>query len=176
MLAIIGESPVVSVDVPIPEVTNALEVLHTVSLEVQSKGWDFNTDTGYPLSPGVDGAIAVPSNAIRVDASEVSASIQVRAGKLYDKANRSSIFTEAVHVDVVWFFEFEELPQPAKQYIYIKAARRFQREHLGSTTIEKLTEQDENESFVGLLDYETESADFNLLTGNQDNLRASLRI
>lgn len=176
MLAAVGESPVVSLDAPLPEVLQARDVLSTVSLEVQSKGWHFNSDSNVKLSPDGIGNIFVATNALRVDATDDYADVTVRGGRLYDKSENTYTFKAAVLADVVWFFAFDTLPQAAKHYIYIKAARRFQREYLGSASLEKLTEQDEQDALVNLLDFESAGADYNLLTGNQDNLMASLRI
>ena len=175
MLALVGEPPVATLEgVTIPEVLQAVEVLDAVSAEVQAVGWHFNSDDGLTLTP-VEGVIEVPANATRLDATDASLDMVVRAGKLYDKTTHSHTFVDPVLVDVVWLFDFSDLPVVAQQYIALRASRRFLREHLGPTSGDTQLAQDEQMAFVRLVDADGSNADYNLLEGNPETLRASLR-
>lgn len=168
MLALIDEAPVTDVTVEIPEVVQAREVLDQVLLEVLAKGWHFNTDDDYPLEPGVDRTIQPPSNAISVDATDPRKDIIVRQGSLYNKTDRTYFFDEPVDATVVWKFDFSALPYPAQNFIMIRAARRFQRDVLGSVKLEQLSAADEQQAYIVLVDFDGATADYNLLTNNPE--------
>ena len=176
MLALVGEAPVTDVTAPIPEVIDARETLNQVLLEVLALGWGFNTDEGYPLTPDEDNKIAVPDNALSVDATDTSKQIIQRLGLLYDKGAHSSDFTEPVKADIVWLLPFHLLPYPAQNYVMVRAARRFQRDRLGSVTIEQLSENDERMALALLYEYDSSTSDYNLLENNEQIRRATTRI
>lgn len=169
MLAAVGEAPVVSADINIPEVISAQAMLDEVTREVLARSWHFNTDTDYPLAPAADGTIAIPADASRVDATDTRADIVERNGKLYNKDTHSFVFTESVKADITWSWPFEQLPEPARQYIAIRAARRYQREQLGSVSTDKLTDDDERTAYLQLVEFDAASGDYNLLTNNPDS-------
>lgn len=175
MLALAGEPPVTTLTTAIPEVLQAIDVLTTVSTEVQTAGWHFNTDEAYPLALAADNTVAAPDNALRIDATDEMLDVVVRAGKLYNKKTHSHTFDKAVEADVVWFFTFSELPVVARVYIALRAARRFLREHLGQSSADVQLAQDEQLAYVRLVDTDGSNADYNMLDGNPDTLRATLR-
>lgn len=176
MLAAVGEPPVSSLtDVAIPEVEQAKNTLTLVVMDVLSRDWSFNSDSNYPLPPDSMGVITAPSNALRVDATAPHNDVQVRSGKLYDRRNQTFIFTEPVLADVSWKLPFAELPYPAQAYITIKAARQFQREYLGSNSMDRMTEQEEAEAYISLVDYDGAGADYNLLENNPEIQLALMR-
>lgn len=175
LLALAGEPPVTTLTTTIPEVLQAVEVLSVVSAEVQSVGWHFNTDEAIKLTPGTDGFITVPANAIRVDASEPSVDVVVRAGKLYDKQEHSSTFSKPIEADIVWLFDFADLPLVARHYIALRASRRFLREHLGGSSSDAQLAQDEQLAYMRLVDADGANADYNMLENDPVAFRASLR-
>ena len=67
MLIGIGEAPVNTLNSGLQEAEVAAIVLDTISREVQTLGWAFNTDIRYTLSPNNSKNIVLPSNALRVD-------------------------------------------------------------------------------------------------------------
>lgn len=112
----------------------AYQMLLETSREVQSEGWWFNTELEYTLDPGEDGHIVLPANHLKVDTVYTSARIDavVRGGKLYDRANHTYAIGEAVKVDMVVGLAFSDIPQSARWYITVKAARRFAESETGS--------------------------------------------
>lgn len=175
LLALAGEPPVTAIDTTIPEVAQAVEVLAVVSQEVQAIGWHFNSDDEYPLVPNDIGEITAPTTAIRIDATSPHKDIVVRSGLLYDKQRRSYNFSGPVEADIIWLFAFASLPMQARQYIALRAARRFLREYLGSSSGDTQLAQDEQAAYMRLLDADGANADYNMLENNPESLRATLR-
>ena len=61
---------------------------------------------------------------------------------------------------------WDEIPQYARRYITIKAARRFQNRVLGATELNGFTQLDENEALVSMEQNDSRSEDANVLGGN----------
>lgn len=132
MLTAAGETPLASLDDNRnADAIQARQTLKEVSREVQLEGWHFNTERDVMLLPSPTGEISVPANAIRVDvephnvAAYTGSDIIQRGRRLYDLRGHTYIFTEGVPVIVTYFLPFEELPDSARFYIAVKAARRF---------------------------------------------------
>ena len=61
MLSTIGESPVNTVeDTGNVDVVIARQILQTASREVQARGWHFNTEINYTITPDSDGYLVLP--------------------------------------------------------------------------------------------------------------------
>lgn len=166
MLETIAEPPVSTLSGTVPvEVTIAQSTLSNVNREVQTKGWYFNTEDKYPLAPDMNGYITPPTNVLKIDATDGS-SLVMRDGKLYDKYKHTNIFEEAVECDIVWLLGFTDLPQAARDYITIRAARVFQRQILGSDTIDRLSADDELKAQIQMEYNESDVADFNILNNS----------
>lgn len=149
LLLSIGQSPVNSLSVPgVKDVSIAQMTLHTVSREVQQRGWWFNTDTEWPLLPDVNGHVILPSNALQV--TPPSGDITERAGKLYNTDKRSFVFPSgsAVKCGIKWFLPFGDLPQVARNYIERRAGRVFQTNIVASQILYQFTKELEQEAFA----------------------------
>lgn len=167
MLYTIGESPVSTLeDNGVVDAITALSVLRAISREVQSMGWHFNTEPNRLLSPSYpDGYIILPDNTLRVDTTGRDANIDVtqRGFRLYDRDNNSYKFDRALTLELVVGLGFEEIPESARRYITIRAARIFQARVLGSETLSKFSESDELITLSNLKDAEAQTADYTLL-------------
>jgi hypothetical protein len=149
LLLSIGQSPVNSLVVPgVKDVSIAQMTLHNTSREVQQKGWWFNTDTDYPLMPDINGFVMIPSNALEVVPNPGSADLTVRAGKLYNRTDRTSVFPQGVAVkcELNWFLAYADLPQVARQYIERRAGRIFQTNIVASQILYQFTKELEQEA------------------------------
>jgi len=169
MLNSIGEAPVNSLDVGLADVATARLTLWRTSREVQSRGWHFNTEEGITLSPTVEGHIPLPENTMRVDTNEQEyqdVDVVQRGNRLYDRKNHTYIFAKALKLDFIFFLNFEELPEAARWYITVKAARRFQNDVMGSETIYKFKKEDELEALSILKEAEGDTGDYNMFTGS----------
>lgn len=171
MLSTIGESPVNSLyEVHgVVDAVVAKSVLKEVSTAVQEEGWHFNIEKNFTLTPDfVNKEITIPSDCIQCDASgqDSERDVCVRGTRLYDRDNHTYIFDCPVTVDMVLVLPFEELPQAARHYITIRAARVYQQRVVGSETLGNFTEKDEVRARVGLRKFEADTADYNILKGN----------
>lgn len=174
MLRVLGESPVSTLagDLPV-DADNALRALRAVSREVQARGWHFNTEADYPLPLDASGFIQLPGNTLRVDSVNCDQFVDVvqRGTRLYDRREHTYVFEKALKAELVLALNFDELPETARSYITIRAARRFQAGALGSITLNAFAQADEDEARAHLIQAETETADYNILTDNMDTLQ-----
>ena len=169
MLSTIGESPVNTVeDTGNVDVVIARQILNSVSREVQARGWHFNTEKDYTITPDSSGYLLLPTTVLKADtvSPDESTDVVVRGSKLYDRRNHTYCFTNAVKVDMLVLLTFAELPEVARNYITIRASRIFQERVVGSDTLQAFNSQDEARALVSLMDYESDTADFNILNDN----------
>jgi hypothetical protein len=166
MLIGIGEAPVNTLNSGLQEAEVAEIVLDSISREVQSAGWSFNTDIRYTLSPNSSNNIELPSNTLRVDTISLKRNYDTdvieRNNKLYDRTKNSFQFTAAVEVDIIFLFDFIELPEIARQYITLRAGRKFQENIIGSGEMTQLQFKDEQQALFALRAADAENADFNI--------------
>lgn len=170
MLIGIKEAPVSSLDTAsTDDVVIARQMLRELSREVQSDGWDFNSETEYPLTRNSDGTITVPANVLSLDISQSMAArydITVRGRKVYDKTNHTFTFADDLKVDVVWLLDFEEIPETARRYIALAAAERFQKRMLGSANVDRGLKEDLAMAQAVFMGDEGRRSDDNILDGN----------
>lgn len=169
MLSTIGESPVNAVeDTGNVDVVIARQILQTVSREVQARGWHFNTEKNYTITPDSAGYLVLPNTVLKVDTvyPDSSKDVVVRGSRLYDREKHTYVFTDAVKVDMTILLTFDELPEVARNCVTIRAARIFQERVVGSDTLHAFNSQDEARAMVSLMEYEADTADLNILSGN----------
>jgi hypothetical protein len=172
MLSTIGESPINSLEgaAGVVDAVIAKQVLREISVQVQEEGWHFNTEKNFTLTPdALDGSITVPGNCIQCDAtgSAEVPDVVVRGQRLYNKIDHTFTFEKPLKVDMVILLDFQELPQAARHYITIRAARVFQQRVIGSQTLGAFTEKDEVRARAAVVKLNTETADTNILTGSR---------
>ena len=91
----------------------------------------------------------------------------IRGGYLYDVENDTDVFSATVPlVDLVLVQQFEDLPEYARRYITMKAARRFASRFIGEEALVTLTMQDENEAMIAFKQADSRSEDNNILTSD----------
>ena len=168
IIATIGEAPVQSLEVTgLSDVTLALQCLRDASRQMQKRGWKFNREVCLPVSRDENGHIIVPANALHFDVSrgEYGDGV-VRGGKLYDLERHTFVWTRDLKVDVVYFLPFNELPEAARYYSTIRAARVFQRQAQGSGAAEQFTADDEKRAWADLLRDDVRAGDRNVYRSN----------
>jgi hypothetical protein len=168
MLLAIGEQPVSTLDPGsiTQEASIAEDVLDTVSRDVQALGWYFNETLEVTLSPDVDDNIAIPSDALKVIPIGESDAIGIRAGYLYNRTEGTDEFDDDVDCYIVYGQDFADLPQSAKAYIAIRAARVFQQRVLGSDALDKYSFDDENRAWLLLQQDEVDNQGYNMADWN----------
>jgi len=170
MLSSIGEAPVNTIeDNGVVDAVMARQILNSVSREVQSRGWHFNTEKEYTITPSYpDGEMVLPKTLLRIDTTSIDRDIDVvqRGQCLYDRRKHTFKFDTALKVDMIILLPFDELPEPARQYITIRSSRIFQERVVGSSELSNFSMKDELRALVALREMEAETADYNILTDN----------
>lgn len=162
LLTTIGEAPVNTLDGnQVTDVSIAKQVLNEVSREVQAQGWHFNTEQNVPLTPDTLGNIKIPADTARIDARDFN--VVVRENKLFNLTDRTFAFVSKILVDIIYYQDFANLPQQAKNYITTRAARIFADRTLNSETIHKMTSRDEQRALIDLKEMEGDTGDFNMM-------------
>ena len=64
-------------------------------------------------------------------------------GKLYDKEEHTSVFTEKIECDVVWLFDWVDLPRPIQDYITSRAASITVSKIVGDQNLYQMMQQKE---------------------------------
>lgn len=180
MLSVIGESPVNTVeDTGIVDAVVARQILTQSSRDVQVVGWHWNTEINYPLAASFpEGEIALPPNTLRVDASGDDARLDLiqRGNRLYDRVNHTFSIGKTVKVSIVLFLPFDQLPEAARSYIVIRAARQFQERMVGSETLWQFNSRDEVRAWSNLQSAEAETLDLNVFRDNSSVRRVTDRV
>jgi hypothetical protein len=169
MMSSIGEAPVSSLSSGLIDAELAETILGNINREVQSQGWDFNREYKYPLVPNsITKEITVPANAMRVDGSEDTTTeiITQRGTKLYNKVAHNYTFSEAVKVNITFLLGFEEIPEVARRYITLRAARVFQDRTIGASDLHSFGQRDEQEALMELRELEADHADLNIFNNS----------
>ena len=171
MLAAIGETPVNSLTGTLPvDVRLAQSTLAEVNKEVQSEGWSFNTEIDLTLSrDGSNNHISLAADVLRVDPNNhhhTTIDAIQRGLKLYDRLNNKYDFDEDLICTVVFFRTFDEIPEPARRYITIKAARIFVDRLVSDDGLRTYTQQDEVRARAILMETDLANGDHNLLRGD----------
>ena len=168
MLVTIGEQPVSSLDnlAGLQDASIAKQILSNISRAVQSKGWVFNLDLQVTYTPDANGEINLGSNVLRIDSTSkvrgTTKDIVERGGKLYDRENNTSIFTDSIKVDRVIVLNFDDLPEAARRYIATRSARVFHDRVVGSGELHRFFQEDEAQAWTELLEYEAEVGDYTI--------------
>ena len=151
-----------------PDVAIALNTLREVSREVQSEGRTFNKEYDYTLTPNSDDEILIPDNMLQVDlntsakrfANRQFDSVN-RGGKLYDRIKHTYKWTDTeVHADILWYFEWENIPDPIQAFIVARAAAIFSSRTMGDPNLFQMLQQKEAFTRAMAMEYECNQGDF----------------
>jgi len=170
MLAAIGEAPINSLTGTLPvDARIAQTTLNETNKDVQSEGWHFNTEIDVVLTRDASNQVALATNVLRVDPNiyqhpSVDA-VQI-GSKLYDRKTHKYEFDEDLTSVVVYFRTFNEIPEPARRYVMIKAARIFVDRLVGDEGLRSFTQQDEIRARAILMETDASNADHNILRGD----------
>ena len=170
MLAAIGEAPVNSLTGTVPvDVRIAQSTLTEVNKQVQSEGWSFNTEIDVTLTRNASNNVVLGTDVLRVDAQthdHPSIDPIQRGLKLYDRKNNTFIFDEDLKCTVIYFRSFDELPEQARSYMTIKAARIFVDRLVSDQSLRTYTQEDEIRARSVLMETDLSNADHNMLIGD----------
>lgn len=167
ILASVGQAPVTTLEQTNPDVAIAYNTLQQVSREVQAEGWTFNKEYHYPLKPNTDQEFKIPDNMLQMDLcmdelyNRDKDPIR-RDGKLYDRNSHSFKWEEdkTHYFDIIWFFEWSDLPPTIRDYITSRAAAIVSMRIVGDPNLYQILAQQEAYMRSNALQYETEQGDY----------------
>jgi hypothetical protein len=142
----------------------ARRMVQDTMVEVQSRGWWFNTDYDYRLYPDERQMITMPPNTLKVDFGahpEYRHKYIMRNLRIYNTEDHSYIIPEPVTADVIWLIDYEELPPEAYEYIAIRSMRKFQMHILGATDLSQNNMTEELDALTNLQRLQAQIGDYN---------------
>ena len=168
ILASVGQAPVTTLDQTNPDVAIAYDTLLNVSREVQAEGWTFNTEEYYPMTPDANGEIPIANNILQIDLhddKDNSYETVRRSGKLYEKINHTYDWTtltgwDTVRCDIVWLFDWVDLPRPVQDYIVAKASTVVSTRIVGDPQMFRILQAKEMDNRAKAMEYECNQGDY----------------
>jgi len=167
VLSTVGSSPVSTLTgAQSADVRMAISTLDEVSREIQSIGWHFNSEDEITLTPDATTLeIVLGENVVRCDLSEYNTGnmdIVQRGRRLYDKVAHTYQFTASLKADLIMLLDWDDLPEPARRYITIRASRIFTDRMVGSVEHHQFTAMDELQARAALVEFEGDTADYSI--------------
>ena len=162
-----GQAPVTTLDQTNPEVAIAYDTLLQVSREVQSEGWTFNKEYHYDsIQPDNNKEILIPNNVIQIKLSKNAQNRSYdgvrRSGKFYDRYNHTFQWDYNPEFDVIWYFDWIDLPEPIQNYITARAATLVSGRIVGDDDQYIRLEKQEQQSRAMAMEYETRQGQFTM--------------
>lgn len=169
ILNTIGESPISSLSGSLPvDATVAKNVLSEINREVQSSGWHFNTSYKVTLNKDTSNKIPIATNVVRIELDPYihrkdKVNVVQRGNYLFNIATNTDVFDDDIKdVRIVYLLPFDDIPEQAKRYITIRAARIFHDRTLGANTLHKFSKEDEQQALALLRQAEMETGDYSI--------------
>lgn len=168
ILSSVGSSPVNSLEDDFNvDVLNAQKILKATSIEIQSRGYKFNTLNNVYIQPNSDtGLVPYARNYIRVFSTGYK--LVDRSGYFFDLETNTNEFPSGLAVtELVKELPFEELPVVFRKYITVRAARVFQMRYLSSGDIDNHLQIEESSAYADIVDYELMTGNYNVFNDDQ---------
>ena len=145
---------------------DALRILNKTSRRIQSTGWEWNRQDNVTfLSDTLTRKVVYPNDIIKAVAPN---RLIRREGYFFDlDANTDRFPTGVTITELVREIAFNDLPEAARDYITMVAARDFQRIKVGSVEVDQALAQREAEALVRLNALEIDMGQFNLYENNE---------
>lgn len=161
---IIGTSasmPVTGLDFNNANVRLAYNALMNMSELVQAEDWAFNSFFNFAFTPDKDKKIQYTNNILRIHLR--NRPILNRDGYFFDIRNNTFHFDNDLIIDeVVFKFDFKELPVLLRNYIIIRAAREFQTGANGSDRVDAYLQEQEYQAYILARDWDTTEGNYNM--------------
>ena len=169
ILASVGQAPVTSLDQTNPDVALCYETLTDVSRQVQAEGWTFNKEYHYPIEIDENKHVPIPNNVLQMDMCDTvpaygSTDTVVRSKDgqkyLYDRIAHSFEWSgETIFTDIVWFFDWLDLPIPIQDYIVARSSTIVSQRLITDGDLFKMLQQQEVYSRAMAMEYECNQGD-----------------
>ena len=135
-----------------------------VSKEVQGEGWTFNQEFEIDQPVNADKEIEIANNILQIDLTDDYQDIDAvkRGGKLYERVEHTFKWTtkSEYEFDIVWWFDWIDLPIPIQDYIVSKAATISAQRIVGDQQLVASLQQREMLSRANAMEYECNQGDF----------------
>ena len=164
ILGAIGQSPVTTLNFTNPEVSFVYNILTEVNKDVQNEGWNFNREQHVEIKPdSITKRITLPSDVLSYDLHDNlvhgTKNLVERKGDIYDKENHTYEFEQSLYMDIVYLWEFEDLPNPFQRYVVYRSAGRAATQLVSNPQLVKLLERQEAQARATCLEYECNQGD-----------------
>ncbi len=151
-----------------PEISFIYNILTEVNKDVQNEGWIFNIERHVKKSPeSGTGYITIPANVLRYDLhdnlTKKTQDLVRRNGRLYDMVDHTDVFTEDVHLDIVYLWPYEDLPNVFKRYITYRASVRAATQLVSNPSLVQLLQAQEAFARASCMEYECQQGDHSYL-------------
>lgn len=165
VLRSINESPVSSLTPPYTQdVGFALECINEVQVEILGHGWSFNEESDVTLVVDVDFKYALAADELQITPDSPRQGLQLVPRddggtlRLYNKApgQHTFVLPSGLKVTKVRSVDFEDMPEPFRRYVTIRAARTFAA-RLRSGDALPYTAEEEVRAKKALRDYEVDT-------------------
>ena len=169
ILASVGQAPVTTLDQTNPDVAICYMTLVDTSRQVQAEGWTFNKEFNYPISVNDQQEVIVDDTMLQLDLAKCrqadygSYDAVRRNGKLYERNNHTYKWKEnPVYCDVVWLWDWQDLPTPIREYIVAKAATIVSQRIVSDAQLYAMLKEQEQYTRAQALEYEANQGDFTM--------------
>ena len=170
MLAAIGEAPINTLIGTLPnDAVTAQQTLAEINKDIQNEGWSFNQEFNVVLTRDGNNQISLGTDMLKVDANvfdHPTIDVIQRGLKMYDRKNNTYVFDTDLTCNITYFRNFDEIPESARRYINIRAARVFVDRLVGDDGLRTYTAQDEARARANLMENDMDNADHNVLSGD----------
>ena len=191
ILAAIGQSPVTTLGVVStvnnvstyqnPEIAFIYNILKECSLDIQNEGWTFNKENYVKQTPDANKEILVANNILSMDLNnpgdkDYDLIIKTHNGvkKLYDKLAVNDTdhtpyeFDNEIYVDIVYWYEYNDLPSVFKRYVTSKAATRAATQLITNPQLVQILTVQEQVARSAIVEWECNQGDHNFLGYSKD--------
>lgn len=160
VLLSIGETPVNRIDDPTVITTQTHKVINETKRQILLKGWHFNKEDGYTLSPDKKGLIHITSDMLDIHLQDPSLSIKKK--RLFNRTSQSFLFTENVKASITFDRSFEDIPALFQEYITARSIRIMHERVDGDAQQNIFFKQEESELAQQCQEMEYQRGNFNM--------------
>jgi hypothetical protein len=163
MLTTIGESQTNTLTGTLPwEVDLAVSILDETVRELCLSKYVFNFEKEISIIPDGSNRLLAASNYIQMEPADTGDTNEyvlrpITSGSttfmVYDITNKTSSFTSTKSFNVTYLLDYEELPEAAKRFVTIRAARVYADRLMASAEVRAFTQVDEIEAKAKLEEY-----------------------
>ena len=154
-----------------PEISFIYNLLKEVNTDVQNEGWIFNIERHVSQDPDGNKKIKIPANVLRYDLTDgqkfrnkdLVRRTQSGITYLYDTVNHTYLFDDAVELDIVYLWPYEDLPSVFKRYIVTRASVRAATQLVSNPNLVQLLQTQEGLARANCIEYECNQGDHNFM-------------